>query len=175
MPTSASSQVSHGRKRSRSVLCSAVWMDHLLLPLFLFLFFLLFLPWLALCHLLDPCVLPESDPAAQPWLALSPSSFLSPQNKARCQQQWLWHDLAELTEVCSPPCPASFHVGGSCCPGCARARKLTACISANGNGLDMTLEMHGCSVICTISVFNSLQNGQCNWKTEGGTWVIIME
>lgn len=40
----------------------------------------------------------------------------------------------------------AFPVGGDCCSGCAWVRKLTARISVSGNGLNMTLETHGCNV-----------------------------
>lgn len=101
---SASSQASHGRKSSRSVLCSALWMGiTTFFPHFCFSHF--FLLYLASHHSLDFCFLPQPHPAAPPWLGLSSSLFLCPQNKTRSSQQWLWHDLTEVTGIFFPSSP----------------------------------------------------------------------
>lgn len=105
MSTSASSQDSHGRRSSRSVLCSAVWMGiAIFFSHFYFFFLFLFFSTLA-CF--PPCLRflsPSWVPSCCSTLTCPPSIFvLCPQNKASSQQQCLWHDLTEFTEVFFPP------------------------------------------------------------------------
>lgn len=107
MCASAPSQDSHGGRSCGSLLGSAVWMA--ITAFFSNFYFSQFsLPWLAFHHSLNSCLFPDPHPTALPWLALSSSLFLCPQNKATSHQQWLWHDLREPTEVFPPL--YSFHL-----------------------------------------------------------------
>lgn len=81
--------------------------------------------------------LPDPHPTAPPWLALSSSLFLCPQNKTTSQHQWLWHDLRVMRFF--PP-PYSFLLLGGAAQTCLGEKADHSCFS-KGKGTQSDLEM----------------------------------
>lgn len=154
--------------------CFAVlfeWALPYFFPISIFFFF--FLPWLSFHHVLGSCLLLESHPAAPLWLALPPSLFcvlkIRPApNSSVCGMTWQ-SSLRFFR-------PLPLLLVGTAAQDVHEWESWPLTLQWTGRDSKWPKRCTVFSrIICTTAMLNSLQNGQCNWKTEEGTGVIIME